>query len=407
MPSEGFFVRRSSFYRGAVPAVLAASVGLGACSPANETASPSASAGVVGSGAAGSTSNAPSGAVSSGAGSTSSPAATGSGAAVVSGTLKGSGSSAQTAAMAAWVAGFQGKNSGVTVNYTPIGSGGGVTAFLAGSASYAGSDAYLTSAELTAAQKVCGTGGALDIPVYISPIAIVYNLPSVTHLKLDPSTLAKIFLGTVKTWNDPAIKALNAGATLPPTPITPVHRSDKSGTTKNFTDYLSKTAPGSWTAKAGEVWPVSGGESGNGTSGMVADVKGGAGTIGYADASQAAGMGTVTIKVGSTFNGPTAAGAAKAVDASTPAPGRPAGDLAIDINRTTTAAGAYPLVLLSYDIGCTKYSDTTQGALVQGLFSYITSADGQAAAAKAAGSAPLSTALETKATASVAMINAG
>lgn len=308
--------------------------------------------------------------------------------------------------MAAWVAGFQGKNSGATVNYNPIGSGGGVTAFLAGSASYAGSDAYLTNAELSATQKVCGTGEALDIPVYISPIAIVYHLGSVTNLKLDSSTLAKMFLGTIRTWNDPAIKALNAGVSLPSTPITPVHRSDKSGTTKNFTDYLSKTAPGSWTAKPGEVWPVSGGEAGNGTSGMVADVKGGTGTIGYADASQAAGMGTVAIKVGASFNGPSAVGAAKAVDASTPVPGRPSGDLAIAINRTTTAAGAYPLVLLSYDVGCTKYSDTKQGALVRGLFSYITSADGQAAAAKAAGSAPLSAALQTKATASVAMIGA-
>jgi len=418
-------VKHSTLARFAIPAALGATLGLGACSASNETASsasPSAASAVSGDASSspaasdtaastGDTSSAApsadaSSAMSSSSMTSSSTSANGAGG-PLSGTLKGSGSTAQTAAMAAWVAGFQQKNSGVTVNYNPIGSGGGVTAFLAGSASYAGSDAYLTTQELASSQKVCGAGGALDIPAYVSPIAVVYNLPSVTALKLDAPTIAKIFLGTIKKWDDPAIKALNAGVTLPATPIAPVHRSDKSGTTKNFTDYLSKAAPSAWTAKPDQVWPVSGGESGNGTSGLIAAVKGGTGTIGYADASQAGTLGKASVKVGATFNAPTAAGAAKAVDASTPVTGRPAGDLAITIDRTTTAAGAYPLVLLSYDIGCTKYSDAKQGALVNGLFSYITSSEGQAAAAKTAGSAPLSTALQTKAVASVAKINAG
>ncbi len=413
-------MKHSTLARFAIPAALAATLGLGACSASNETAlsaSPSAATAVsgdassspAGSDAAASTADTSSAAPSTDAsgGMSASASSTGGPGGPLSGTLKGSGSTAQTAAMAAWVAGFQQKNSGVTVNYNPIGSGGGVTAFLAGSASYAGSDAYLTTQELTSSQKVCGAGGALDIPAYVSPIAVVYNLPSVTALKLDAPTIAKIFLGTIKTWDDPAIKALNAGVTLPATPIAPVHRSDKSGTTKNFTDYLSKAAPSAWTAKPDQVWPVSGGESGNGTSGLIAAVKGGTGTIGYADASQAGTLGKASVKVGATFNAPTAAGAAKAVDASTPVTGRPAGDLAITIDRTTTAAGAYPLVLLSYDIGCTKYSDAKQGALVKGLFSYITSSEGQAAAAKTAGSAPLSAALQAKAVTSVAKINAG
>lgn len=394
-------MKRSTLSRAAVPAAIAATLGLGACGASNETPTTAAST------AASSAASAP---VTSSMSSTMSSAATTSssaGGGALSGTLAGAGSSAQTAAMGAWVAGFQTANSGVTVNYNPVGSGGGVTAFLAGSASYAGSDAYLTADELTSSKKVCGPGGALDIPVYISPIAIIYNLPSVKALKLDSATIAQIFLGKIKTWDDPAIKALNAGVTLPSTAISPVHRSDKSGTTKNFTDYLSKTAPKDWTAPADEVWPASGGESGSGTSGLVAAVKGGTGTIGYADASQAGGLGEVAIKVGSAYNGPTAAGAAAAVDASTPTAGRPTGDLAIDVNRTTTAKGAYPLVLLSYDIGCTTYSDAAKGALVKGLLSYITSTAGQASAAKTAGSAPLSTALQAKATASVAMVDAG
>ena len=388
--------------RALIPAAIIASLGLAACGASNETStpSPSASAAAPVVSASTGTSAAP---TTSSAGTA--PSASTGGA--LSGTLKGSGSSAQTAAMTAWIAGFQTANSGTTVNYDPVGSGGGVTAFLAGSADYAGSDAYLKTDELTESKKVCGTGGAIDIPVYISPIAIIYNLPSVKTLKLDPATVAGIFLGKITKWDDPAIKALNAGETLPSSAITPVHRSDKSGTTKNFTDYLHQTAPSVWTAAADEVWPTSGGESGTGTSGLVAAVKGGSGTIGYADASQAGDLGKAAIKVGSTYNAPTAAGAAAAIDASTPTAGRPAGDLAIDVNRKATAAGAYPLVLLSYDIACTKYSDAAKGALVKGLFTYIVSSAGQKAAASSAGSAPLSASLTTKAAASVAMIDAG
>lgn len=391
--------------RALVPAAIIASLGLAACGASNESSTPASSAPV----ATTSSSSAPVATTSSSSAPmmSSSAMAPSSAAAALSGTLKGSGSSAQTAAMTAWVAGFQTANSGVTVNYDPVGSGGGVTAFLAGSADYAGSDAYLKTDELTQSQKVCGTGGAIDIPVYISPIAIIYNLPSVKTLKLDPAAIAGIFLGKITKWDDPAIKALNAGETLPSSAITPVHRSDKSGTTKNFTDYLHQTAPSVWTAAADEVWPTSGGESGTGTSGLVAAVKGGSGTIGYADASQAGDLGKASIKAGSTFNAPTAAGAAAAIDASTPTPGRPAGDLAIDVNRKATAAGAYPLVLLSYDIACTKYSDAAKGALVKGLFTYIVSSAGQAAAASSAGSAPLSAALTAKAAASVALIDAG
>lgn len=395
-------MRRTVISRAALPAALVASFGIAACSASNESSSPSTAAAPSSSAAGpsaatGVSSSAPAAGTSSSAAGTTE----------LSGTLVGSGSSAQTAAMAAWVAGFQGANSGVTVNYNPIGSGGGVTAFLAGSAAYAGSDAYLATDDLASSKKVCGTGGALDIPVYISPIAVIYNQPSVKNLKLDSATIAQIFLGKIKTWDDPAIKKLNPGTTLPSGAITPVHRSDKSGTTKNFTDYLNKTAPKDWTAAADEVWPASGGESGSGTSGLVAAVKGGTGTIGYADASQAAGLGEVSVKVGAAFNGPTATGAAKAIDASTPTAGRPAGDLAIDVNRTTTAAGAYPLVLLSYDIGCTTYKDAAQGALVKGLFSYVVSSAGQQSAAKTAGSAPLSSTLAAKAAASVAMLDAG
>lgn len=323
----------------------------------------------------------------------------------VSGTLNGSGSSAQSAAMAAWIAGLQKTDSGVQVNYDAVGSGAGVEAFTNGGVAFAGSDKALDDVQIKAGQKRCNSS-ALDIPTYVSPIAIVYNLPAVKDLQLSPATSAGIFAGTITMWNDTKIKADNPGATLPSTKITPVHRSDKSGTTNNFTDYLSKTAPDVWTGGAAEVWPVSGGESASGTSGVVAVIKQGAGTIGYADDSQSGGLQKAKVKVGSGFSAPSADGAAKALTDSQKVTGRPDGDITIDINRKTTVSGAYPVVLVSYEVFCTTYSDADQGNLVKALLTYIVSSDGQNAAASAAGSAPLPDALATEAKASIDKIGA-
>ena len=95
-----------------------------------------------------------------------------------------------------------------------------------------------------APQAQCGPEGALNIPVYISPIAVAFNLPGITELKLDATTVAKIFRGEIANWNDPAIAALNPGVSLPDLKVTPVNRSDDSGTTTNFTEYLAAAAPG-------------------------------------------------------------------------------------------------------------------------------------------------------------------
>jgi phosphate transport system substrate-binding protein len=329
-----------------------------------------------------------------------------SGAAKLSGTLSGAGSTAQQAAMAAWVAGFQGANPSVTVNYDPVGSGGGRTQFLAGGAIlFAGSDAFLSADELTKSNTRCTGGtGAIDLPIYISPIAIAFNLPGVTSLQLKADTIAKIFAGKITKWNDAAIAADNSGVKLPSTAITPVHRADDSGTTQNFTDYLSKAAPSTWTYPAAQTWPVKGGEAATGTSGVVQAIKQGKGTIGYADASQVGTLGKVKVGVGSAFVEPSAETAAKAAELSTPAPGRPAGDLALDVARTTTEAGAYPVILISYQIVCLQYAKPAVGDMVKAFATYVSSAAGQDAAAKAAGSAPLTDALRTKVSASIAMI---
>ena len=162
----------------------------------------------------------------------------------LSGSLVGAGASSQQAAMQGWTAGYSGVQPGVTVNYDPVGSGGGREQFTAGGIDFAGSDAPLDE-ELVAARERCG-GEVFELPNYISPIAIVHNLPAVEELNLSPATLAGVFDRRITTWNDPAVVADNPGVTLPDLPITPVNRSDESGTTENFTEYLAAAAPEAW-----------------------------------------------------------------------------------------------------------------------------------------------------------------
>lgn len=325
--------------------------------------------------------------------------------------LNGAGSTAQQKAQEAWTTAFQGQNKNLTINYNAIGSGDGRKQFEQGGVDFAGSDSYLKddatagTHELTDAKNRCGSD-PIEVPDYVSPIAVIYNLPGVTDLKLDASTMAKIFDGKITKWNDPAIAALNSGTNLPSTAIAPVHRQDDSGTTNNFTDYLGKAASSDWSYPASNTFPVQGGLAAEGTSGVVAAVKNGAGTIGYADESQAGGLSQAQVKVGSSFVAPTPAAAAKVVALSTPVAGRPAVDMAVDIDRTTTEAGAYPIVLVSYLIACQTYSNSTTADNVKNYLGYIVSDAGQQAAASAAGSAPLDPALAKKAQAIVAAIKA-
>jgi len=310
----------------------------------------------------------------------------------LSGTISGAGASTQQAATQAWVVGFQKTNPDATINYDPSGSGAGRTQFIAGGVDYAGSDAYIKGDELTKANSRCG-GSIVQVPVYISAIAVIYNLPGVDNLQLSPSTLAKIFNKKITTWNDPAIAADNPGVSLPATPIAPVNRSDKSGTTQNFTDYLSVAAKADWPYPVADTWPVQGGEAAQGTSGVVGAVKAGNGTIGYADESQAKGLGIAKIKVGSQYVAPSAEGAAKLVEASQRVPEGGDKSFAFKLARDTTDPSAYPATLVSYAIACNKYPDAAKANLVKGYLGYVISPDGQTAAKQAAGSAPLSSSM--------------
>lgn len=320
----------------------------------------------------------------------------------LTGTLVGGGSSAQGSAQQAWVAAFQTANQDVTVEYDPTGSGTGRDNFIAGANVFAGSDRAFNDEEIAAdnfAGCVAGTG-IVEIPAYISPIAVIFNLDGISTLNLDPDTLAGIFKGTITNWNDSAIAAENPDVTLPDLTITAVHRSDDSGTTENFTDYLNAVSP-VWDAEADGVWPYDGGEAAAQTSGVVDAVTNGTGTIGYADASRAGDLGTVSVKVGDAYVPYSSEAAAAIIDASPQVAGRGAADLAIEIDRNSDADGVYPIVLVSYLIACAEYQDADNATLVKAYFDYIISPEGQAEGEKSAGSAAISETLYAKAKAAV------
>ena len=323
----------------------------------------------------------------------------------LSGTLDGSGASSMAAGQEAWVAGFQQLNPGVTINYNPTGSGTGRDQFEEGLTFFTGSDSALKDEEIATPHPNCSPadGPMFEFPIWISPIAIIFNLDGIKSLNMTPDTVAQIFTGEITNWNDPAIVADNPGVSLPNLAITAVHRSDESGTTANFTDTMAQAAPDTWLlngANAGkfEEWPAEwGGEGGQGTSGVIAAIAAGNGTIGYADASRAGDFGTVAFGVGDEFVPYSAEAAAKIVDVSPLKSGRPDTMLTYDLDRDTTESGVYPVVLISYLQGCMDYADDAKAELVKAYASYMLSAEGQEYASAAAGNAPISEELRQKA----------
>ncbi|WP_205472140.1 phosphate ABC transporter substrate-binding protein PstS [Nocardioides sp. SYSU D00038] len=334
----------------------------------------------------------------------------GGGSSSLAGELNGGGASSQEAAQGAWIVGFQDENPDVTVNYDPVGSGGGRESFISGAFPFAGSDAYLTDdeGELTAATERCEGSAPIEIPNYISPIAIIYNVEGVDDLNLSPATLAGIFAGKITKWNAEEIAADNPDATLPDADINPVHRSDESGTTENFTDYLDAVAGDVWTEGALEVWPQQyGGEGAQGTSGVVSAVGSGTNAIGYADASQAGDLGVANIGVGEDFVAPTPEAAAKILEVSPRVEGRDANSIVFDLDHETQEAGTYPIVLTSYLIACPSYPAGDEGELAKAYLGYIVSEAGQEQGAAEAGSAPLSEELRTEVAGIVDAIQVG
>src|SRR5882724_8734280 len=192
-------------------------------------------------------------------------------------TLQGSGASFPAPLYSRWFKEFSDKNAGIRVNYQATGSGAGVKAFMAGQTDFGASDAAMTDAEIKEAKD-----NVVLFPVTAGSIVLAYNLEGVTDLKLTREVYVGIFQGTIKTWNDPKIKASNPGAKLPAKAITPVHRSDGSGTTFVFTQHLAainegwKKSPGAGTSIE---WP--GGVAGKKNDGVTALITQTPGAIGY------------------------------------------------------------------------------------------------------------------------------
>jgi phosphate transport system substrate-binding protein len=295
------------------------------------------------------------------------------------GTLLASGSSAQANAMEVWVNTYQANCDGSQINYKATGSGAGIQEFLQGTTAYGGSDSLLTESERAQSRSVCRDGGqAIHLPLVAGPIAVGYNLPGVDDLVLDARTLAGIFDSRITRWDDPAIAALNPGTDLPDLPITPFHRSDGSGTTDNFTSYLHAAAPDAWPHEPGKNWRGRGGQAADGSSGLVGMVQQNEGAISYFELSYAHQNDIDTVRVDTGAAEPVAA----TVENASAAIGEAEvvgtdGDLALELDYTTREEGAYPIVLITYEIVCDKGNNPDTLGLTKAFLRYAASDEGQ------------------------------
>lgn len=332
----------------------------------------------------------------------------------LSGQFAGAGSSAQKAAVEAWIAGYNVYQPSVDIAYDPSGSGAGVNSFLQGATLWAGSDKPLTDAQRKQSTAVCAGQEAIDLPVYISPLAVIYNLPGLdtakTHITMTSDVIADIFNGTITRWNDARIKKLNPAlaAKLPDLAITPVWRSDKSGTTNSFQEYLHQAAPAQWKFTPQETWPNNIGQGAKGTAGVVTALSQAQGTIGYADAAQSGSLGTVAVSMavdGSKGSGtgaresvpPSAAKAANLVTDALSKLGT-GNDLTLTLNHAKDSSSVYPITQISYSVVCPTYKDVRNAHFVGSWIEFQASAQGQKLAASNSGSAPLPSALTSRIT---------
>ncbi|MFD3513644.1 phosphate ABC transporter substrate-binding protein PstS [Streptomyces sp. NPDC058657] len=312
------------------------------------------------------------------------------------GKLLASGSSAQKNAMDLWVKNYMAACQGVEINYKGSSSGDGINAFTQGTVGFAGSDSALKPDEVTASKAACKTGQGINLPMVGGPVAIGYNLPNVENLVLDAPTLAKIFDSKIKKWNDPAITKLNPGVKLPDSAIQSIHRSDDSGTTQNLGKYLGKAAASDWKYEAEKKWPAAGGQGAPSSSGVAAQVKQVEGAIGYFELSYATSQSIPTVKIDTGAAAPVAATSENASKAIAAAKIKGTGkDLALSLDYATKAEGAYPLVLVTYEIVCDTGNKADSLGTVKSFLTYTASDEGQKVLTEA-GYAPIPTEIITK-----------
>jgi phosphate transport system substrate-binding protein len=290
----------------------------------------------------------------------------------------------------------------VTVNYQSVGSGAGIKQFQANTVDFGASDVPMNATDIAAAG---GDSALTQIPTTLGVISVAFNISGVDKLKLDGDTLAKIFLGTIKSWNDPTLVALNSGTTLPNKPITVVHRSDGSGTTFHFTDYLSKISP-AWITKVGPAaksvsWPVGVGAAQN--AGVAQAVTSTEGAIGYVELAYVVqtNMKQAALKnAAGKFVTASVAGATAAAAANT--------NVSATNFSITNAPGdtSYPIAGFSWVILKTSYTDAAKGKAIVYLFKWLVGADGQKEGADLQ-YAPLPSAVSALAVTNLKTIKAG
>ncbi len=317
-----------------------------------------------------------------------------------SGKLTGEGSSAQKNAIDEVVAAYNKQcKDKAKIEYNPSGSGAGIKNFNAGLVDFGGSDSALKAEEATAAASRCKSAPAWNLPMVVGPVAFSYNLNGVTKLVMTPDVLAQIFTGKITTWNDPAIAKINPDAKLPGDKITVFFRSDESGTTENVTKFLKAAAPSSWTTDASKAWKGVG-EGKNKSSGVAEAVKATPGSIGYLEWSYAKDnkLGISQLDMGSGAVELTSANVGKALDAAKVS--GTGNDLKLDIDYATKAQGAYPAILVTYEIVCSSGLDADKTALLKDFLGFFASKDGQADL-EALGYAPLPSSMQQKVQAAV------
>ncbi len=286
----------------------------------------------------------------------------------LSGTINGSGSTFQTTYQEAAISAFKSVDSGITVNYGAGGSGKGRSDLAAGVVNYAGSDSPIPAAEASTFK-----GTVLYFPVVIGPITLSYNLSGLSKpLQLSAPVIAGIFEGKITTWNNSQIAADNPGVSLPSTAITIAVRSDSSGTTQNFSEFLVKAAPSVWTLGSSSIikWPGTA-RAGSGNGGVAQVVKTTPGAIGYVDYAdaKASGLTFASIKNSSgNYIAPSPTSATDAADSATIAP-----------NLTFSAiwasgAQAYPITYQSWDLVYESQSNANTAKLLQAWIGYLVGA---------------------------------
>ncbi|WP_036925460.1 phosphate ABC transporter substrate-binding protein PstS [Acidipropionibacterium thoenii] len=295
------------------------------------------------------------------------------------GSINGAGSSAQANAITQVINNYKTACKGKgQINYSISGSGAGVSAFIGKQIDWAGSDSALSAdkGEVDKAKARCSANDAWHLPLAAGPIAVVFNVDGVTDLNLSSETLAGIFSGAITKWDDEAIKQENPNANLPSANISVFYRSDESGTTDNFTNYLNKAAGDVWTEEHSKQWKGTG-KGADKSAGVSQAVKSTKDSISYVEWSYAS-KNNLSMAAIDNGNGPvklTGESAGKAVSAAKVVGS--GNNLQLDLQYKDTPAGVYPAVLVTYQIVCSKGLDAQKTALIKDFMSFYASSEQQ------------------------------